>query len=368
MGRKGALFLKKEGGLLYPVSLVPEGELLLIKVERGSHYLNQGDISAILLSLSHDIGGEVVNAVLSGERVQQPLLYHYVTPRTWVERGGVVGLLGHEGPLIVELGFGNGEFLEGVVDSYRRVVGVEISNWAIKKTLRRLSDRGAYVLLKAPGAWALRWLFSPSSISALFVLFPYPWPKKPSRRMIQSGFIEAAACAIKMEGEVVLATDHSEYASQIETLFRGSSCFLEVPFPLELNTKYLRKWKAQGLDIYCMAYRKVKEPKGCRDPEVLLSCSMDVPGLPVRELWEGFSPWGFPLPWGGYFKVEECFYCQATGALLFLTVLQDPELCLHHYLFLYRGGRMDLLSTWGEVVTPPLAWAMRRVRDRFSGA
>ena len=352
--------MAEKGGLVYPVAIIPKEGGTMMKVQRGGHFLDQVPLATVLLSIAGRFEGEVLQSTVPARLHSKPIPPQYVTPRVWLEKGGIQGLLGEFGPLLVEVGFGNGEFLEGLISPERRVVGIELSNWSIRKALKRLGGRDSCVILKAPGAWALQWLFPEGSINTLYMLFPFPWPKKPARRMIQAPLLDIVSQVLAEGGEIVLATDHAEYAREMESLFQESPLFQEIPPPVELNTKYLRKWASQGLKIYKMAYRKVGSvyrEKG----ETLLCYSLEVPLSHPQALWKGFSPWGFPLPQGGYFKVEDCLYCPSRKALLFLTVLQDPDLCLHHPFLLWEKGVMDILPTWGEVVTPPLAWSIKRV-------
>jgi len=365
LGRRNALFLAEKGGLIYPVAIIPKGEGTILKVQRGGHFLDQASLAGLLLSIAGRLEGEVIQSTIPARLHSKPIPPQYVTPRVWLEKGGIRGLLGEAGPLLVEIGFGNGEFLERLVGPGRRVVGIELSNWSIRRTLNRLRGKDSYVILKAPGAWALQWLFPEESVNSLFILFPYPWPKKPARRMIQAPFLDTVAQVLVEGGEIVLATDHAEYAGEIESLFRQSPLFQKSSPPAELNTKYLRKWTSQGLRIYKMAYRKVG--RVCREKgETLLCYPLEVSISHPQALWEGFSPWGCPLPQGGYFKVEDCLYCPARRALLFITVLQDPDLCLHHHFLLWDNGVIDILPTWGEVVTPPLAWSIKRLSSWLS--
>ncbi len=368
LGKRDALLLAKEGEVIYPIALLPKKGGIIIKVQRGGHFLDQVSLANVLLSTAENLKGKVLQSTVPARIHPKPTPLQYVTPRVWLEKGKVYGLLGEIGPLLVEVGFGNGEFLEGLINPDRRVVGIEISNWSIRKALGRLRGRDSYIILKAPGAWALRWLFPKGSIDTLYILFPFPWPKKPARRMVQAPFLDVVSRVLNEGGKIVLATDHLEYARDIGSLFMGSPIFQGIHPPMELNTKYLRKWTSQGLKIYKMAYRKAGNGSICEkedETETLLCYPLEVSIPDPQALWQGFSSWGFPLPQGGYFKVESCLYCPVRKTLLFTTVLQDPDLCLHHTFLFWEKGVMDILSTWGEVITHPLAQAMEKLAYRI---
>ena len=173
LSRREALFLAEKGGLVYPVAIIPKEGGTMMKVQRGGHFLDQVPLATVLLSIAGRFEGEVLQSTVPARLHSKPIPPQYVTPRVWLEKGGIRGLLGEAGPLLVEIGFGNGEFLERLVGPGRRVVGIELSNWSIRRTLNRLRGKDSYVILKAPGAWALQWLFPEESVNSLFILFMF---------------------------------------------------------------------------------------------------------------------------------------------------------------------------------------------------
>ncbi len=360
LGREEGLLMVKGHQGTYPILILPRREGTLIRLDKGVHFLDLAEAHGIINQLVQEIGGEVIHSALDPKARVCPLPASFATPRRWVEKGGLSGLLGVIQTVEVEIGFGNGEFLERLVAPGKGVVGIEISNWAIKRALNRLKDKGPHLLLKAPGGWAIKWLFPPQSIDTLYILFPFPWPKRPSRRLVQPGFVQLLAEKLKRGGRVVLATDHEDYARQMKTLFGESPHFTEDRPPEEINTKYLRKWLAQGLTIHKMAFVNA-DPAPAREHQLpLLQYPLEVKGVDPLKLMEGFQPWSLPTE-EGFFKVERAYVNLQEGSLLFRTTFQDPDLSLHHQFFLWKANTLDLAPTWGETIFPPLARAMEEM-------
>ena len=367
LGREeGLLLVRKEEGT-YPILILPRREGTLLRLDKGVHFLDLSQAHIIIHELAQKIGGEILHSTLDTRAHPRPLPSAFATPRTWVERGGLPGLLGSRERVEVEIGFGNGEFMERLVAPNKAVVGIEISNWAIKRALNRLKGKGPHIILKAAGGWALRWLFPPQSIDTLYILFPFPWPKRPSRRLVQAPFVRTLAEKIKKGGRVVLATDDSHYAQQMEETFSSSPHFLRDQPPEEINTKYLRKWLAQGLTIHKMAFVNAQPAPRGRHEIPRLQYPVEVKGLNPLEFMEKFTPWELPLEEEGFFKLERAYLNPREGSLLFRSTFQDPELALHHQFLLWRQGILDLLPTWGETVPPPLARAMEEMGRWLSG-
>ena len=89
--------------------------------------------------------------------------------------------LSSTGKVIVEIGFGNGEFLEflGRSNPDKLVVGVEVSQWCAAKGARRVLAAGlANVrIMHGDARFLLRRCFAPESVEKVYMNFPCPWPK-----------------------------------------------------------------------------------------------------------------------------------------------------------------------------------------------
>jgi tRNA (guanine-N7-)-methyltransferase len=129
----------------------------------------------------------------------------------------LAALFPHARACALEVGFGGGEhltaqarahpdwgfigcepFLNGVAKLLGQIDGGRVAN------VRVHPDDARDVIARLPDA----------SLSAIYVLFPDPWPKlrHHKRRFVQTATLDALARLLKRGGEFRLATDHTEYA------------------------------------------------------------------------------------------------------------------------------------------------------------
>jgi tRNA (guanine-N7-)-methyltransferase len=170
---------------------------------------------------------------------------------------------------VLEIGFGRGEFL---IDLARRApecchLGVEVSRKRVLKMARRLarSELENVRLVEAPAERVLAEL-PPASVREAWINFPDPWPKKRHhrRRLLQSGFARELACRLEPGAALHVATDHVEYAEQIDMVL-SSEPSLEnraapVPWLPEVSgrvrTAYELEWRAEGRRLHFFEYRR----------------------------------------------------------------------------------------------------------------
>ena len=197
-------------------------------------------------------------------------LHTYVVP--WPRLDWPVdwaGVFGDERDVCVELGFGNGEFLEAAArsDPERNWVGVEISWGSVKRLLGRLREEGAdnVRVLHGDGAGALERLFAPGSVREIVINNSDPWPKKRHhrRRLIQAWFLAVVRERLTPGGRVVIVTDHAEYADWIEDLLLrepGLRSAFSTPrvadLPGHRSTKYKRKGIEAGSTIHHFVWHR----------------------------------------------------------------------------------------------------------------
>jgi tRNA (guanine-N7-)-methyltransferase len=156
-------------------------------------------------------------------------LWHTVLQLSWPVDW--VALFGRRAPLVIEIGFGNGLFL---VDLSRRrpdtnIVGVEISLPSLRHGTRKVQRAGLtnVRLIKDGGRPVLQALCAPSTVDAVYINFPDPWPKKghQARRLIDDAFLDLLATRLKPGGRLDIATDHAGYAAHIAACLQKSRYF-----------------------------------------------------------------------------------------------------------------------------------------------
>ncbi len=172
-------------------------------------------------------------------------------------------------PLVVELGFGRGEFLRHLAAEApeQAHVGVELSFKRVLKMARRIAreDPGNVRLVCAPAEQVVREVLAPASVRTLWVNFPDPWPKKRhhKHRLLQPPLVAQLARRLVPGGALEIATDHADYAEAIDAALRGERELqntLGVPFrrdvPGRLHTAYELEWRAEGRPLHFWSYRR----------------------------------------------------------------------------------------------------------------
>jgi tRNA (guanine-N7-)-methyltransferase len=171
-------------------------------------------------------------------------------------------------PLVVDVGFGRGEFLLQLAEKERgsALLGIEISFKRVLKLARRLArtDLGNVRLVAGPAEQVLRNL-PEGSVDELWVNFPDPWPKKRHhrRRLIRPSSIGPLTRCLASGGVLNVATDHVAYAEHIDAVLRAASHLENAYAPQAWlhavddrpATSYELEWRAQGRDFHFFRYR-----------------------------------------------------------------------------------------------------------------
>lgn len=136
-----------------------------------------------------------------------------------------------EAPLVVEVGFGNGEALAAMAaaEPDKNFVGIEVHEPGVGRLLNRVEEQRLSNVRVAmrDAVDVLGEQTASAGIDELRVYFPDPWPKKRhhKRRLIQPAFVELAADRLADGGLVHLATDWEPYAESMVEVFAGASAF-----------------------------------------------------------------------------------------------------------------------------------------------
>jgi tRNA (guanine-N7-)-methyltransferase len=171
--------------------------------------------------------------------------------------------------LVVEIGFGRGEYLRALAAAAPAVahVGVDLSHRRVLKMARRLAktEERNIRLIEARAEEVVRDALADASVEALWINFPDPWPKKRHhrRRLLQPGLVAALARRLVPGGELQAATDHAGYAAQIDAVLAAEPLLenaLPAPFvsevPGRLRTAYEEMWRAEGRALHFFHYRR----------------------------------------------------------------------------------------------------------------
>jgi tRNA (guanine-N7-)-methyltransferase len=164
---------------------------------------------------------------------------------------------GRPGPLLVEIGSGNGAFLvaQARARPERLHLGVEVYPPGLGHTLLEIErhDLENVRLLAEDAFTALTALLPPACAERIVVLFPDPWPKKrhhKRRLLLRPGFWEGARQVLVPEGRLLLVTDAGDYAEEVRAALVGTA-WRETAFDEDLwtdaqETPFARRARKEG--------------------------------------------------------------------------------------------------------------------------
>lgn len=130
-------------------------------------------------------------------------------------------LFAREAPLVLEIGFGNGEQLlnASVTEPSRNFIGIEVHRPGVGRLMNGLAEADVdnIRLSNHDAVDVIENQLDPSSLDEVRIYFPDPWPKKRhhKRRLIQAEFVELLATRVRSGGLLHLATDWAEYAEHM---------------------------------------------------------------------------------------------------------------------------------------------------------
>jgi tRNA (guanine-N7-)-methyltransferase len=165
-------------------------------------------------------------------------------------------IFGREAPLLLEIGFGSGQFLLDLASKRpdANVLGVEIHLPGIRKAEDRLAHTGQtnVRLVRGTAEQTLWALCSPETVHGLVINFPDPWPKAGhhQRRLLNERFLHLAATRLAAGAFFDVATDDADYAAAVAGLLQQSPYFsrrLDVSFVTEDNSRLRTKYELKAL-------------------------------------------------------------------------------------------------------------------------
>ena len=158
----------------------------------------------------------------------------------------------------VEVGFGMGDALVSWAKTCPQwnLVGIDVYRPGIGALLNKIVDESLsnVKVLEMDARLAFDECFAPTSVDEVRIFFPDPWPKKKhhKRRLIQPEFVLAVANALKASGQLLIATDWSDYADQIETVIESSGKFMRLDSNTAVTNDDLRpltRFEIRGMKL-----------------------------------------------------------------------------------------------------------------------
>ncbi len=140
-------------------------------------------------------------------------------------------VFGRRAPVVLEIGFGNGETLVEMAADHpdQDYLGIEVHEPGIGHCLIAADKAGIsnLKLLNHDAMEVLEHQLCSGSLARINLYFPDPWPKKRhhKRRIVQPGFLARCADLLAPDGSMHVATDWANYAEHIDETFAESAHF-----------------------------------------------------------------------------------------------------------------------------------------------
>ncbi len=170
---------------------------------------------------------------------------------------------GRNAPVALEIGFGNGDALARQAAAHPETdyLGIEVHRPGVGRLLARIVAEGlANVrVICADAKEILTRNIPDGSLTAVYLLFPDPWPKKRhhKRRLVQPDFVQLARRKLKLGGVLHLATDWPAYAEHMETVLNTAGGFAPAEAAARPDTKYEARGRRLGHPVRDLAYVRV---------------------------------------------------------------------------------------------------------------
>jgi len=192
-------------------------------------------------------------------------------PEVGVEQLDWRRVFGREGRVEIEIGIGKGRFLLACATARPEVLhfGIEWSNEYLRvvETRAERANLDNVRFVRADASDLVRRAIPEGSVSAYYIFYPDPWPKKRhhKRRFLQAANVDALAKTLVPSGGLHVATDHDDYWSVIEPLLDTHPGFVRQPtfggpeFPLPVDgalTNFEAKYEVQGRSRHRGSWRR----------------------------------------------------------------------------------------------------------------
>jgi tRNA (guanine-N7-)-methyltransferase len=162
------------------------------------------------------------------KRAMTDLLPRFVYPQ---ELTAPASVFGRDAPLVIEIGFGNGENLAAQAQQHpdTNYIGLEVHRPGVGALLQAADEQGLSNL-RVSSNDALHFLcdqIPPACADVVQIFFPDPWPKKRhhKRRIVRDQALDLVSRCLQPGGVLLLATDWDNYAEQMMEVMSAHTSF-----------------------------------------------------------------------------------------------------------------------------------------------
>jgi tRNA (guanine-N7-)-methyltransferase len=176
---------------------------------------------------------------------------------------------GQTAPVILEIGFGNGDSLlqQAKDHPHHNYLGIEVHRPGVGHLLHLVEDAGIRNLrvINHDAVEVLQQQIPDNSLYCIQLFFPDPWHKKrhQKRRIVNAAFIELVHQKLKPGGTFHLATDWEDYAQYMLAEMEQAQGFVNAAgkgnYAKNTNrpaTKFEHRGRRLGHGVWDLIYKK----------------------------------------------------------------------------------------------------------------
>ena len=182
----------------------------------------------------------------------------------------LTALFGNRHPVVLEIGFGNGDSLAATAARHPKTnyLGIEVHRPGVGRLLQTLAEQGLdnVRVLRHDAIEVLERGLPPASLAVAQLFFPDPWPKKKhhKRRIVQPELLDPLHRVLQPGGIFHAATDWHDYATHMLAVLEADPRFENVagkghfaPRPESRpETKFERRGRRLGHGVWDLLFRR----------------------------------------------------------------------------------------------------------------
>jgi tRNA (guanine-N7-)-methyltransferase len=177
-------------------------------------------------------------------------------------------VFGRRAPVILEIGFGNGEALAAAAAAHpeNNYLGIEVHRPGAGSLLRRIEvgTLSNVRVMLGDAKEILEQRVADASLTAVHLFFPDPWPKKRhhKRRLVQPEFAALVARKLEAGGYFHLATDWPAYAEHMAAVLSRTEGLVDASGERRsqelvagrLSTRFEQRGRRLGHEVRDLVY------------------------------------------------------------------------------------------------------------------
>jgi len=177
-------------------------------------------------------------------------------------------VFGNDKPVVLEIGFGNGESLVQMAAENPELnfIGIEVHRPGVGHLLHMIQEQGIQNLrvMNHDAIDILQNQIPKHSLHRIQLYFPDPWHKKKhnKRRIVQPAFLDTLATLLQADGKIHFATDWEHYAEHMMLTLEAHPLFVNsleknqfIPKPdYRPTTKFERRGQRLGHGVWDLIF------------------------------------------------------------------------------------------------------------------